>query len=340
MVRQLIPRMLPLSFLVMVSLALSSPVQDPELVYVSMPDISAYPGAEVAIGVFIDGIEPSDMVFSYQLDLSFDPDILVLDSVSREGTITLTWGSPEVNYDSAGGTVRLAAGSSSTLPQGDGVLIYLCCRVLATATPGAVTNLHFDQVMFNEGSPAATHFDGSLSVLKPARFDVSPTSLNMGIISPGQTDSAVFEIVNNTPQSLVVIESLSVAHPAMTLGPIALPDTLENPGDSSRSFTVLCSPVSEDLISEQIGIYSSTGFFVSADILANSDYDLFWETLAKTVGLQPIQQDVVDLLDEKGNHNTQADIGDLLVILKGKQPVRSLKTTPADMFHEGTGGVR
>lgn len=321
----------------MASLAASShgqvPPPPPQL---HMWDISATPGAEVAIEIHIIGVELADSVFSYELELSFDPSILALDSLSRVGTTTPAGALIVNNYDSTGGSIRIVSGMSTPM-LGYGALLYLYCQVLTTATPGTSTSLRFDRVMLNEGYPPEDHFDGNLSVLVPAGFEVAPASLNFGIVPRGLTDSSSFEIVNPTPQSLVVIDSLTVAYSAITFGPIDLPASLENPGDSSRLVTVLCNPVSEDLISEQIGVYASTGGSVLVDVTANSDYNLFWETLAKTVSLQSIQPEVVD---GKGNINGQADIGDLLIILKGRQPVQSFKTTPTDVSHVGTGGVR
>ena len=290
---------------------------------ISMPDTGAKPGAKVTVGIEVAGVETNDSVYSYELDLSFDPAILLLDSLSRVGTVTWSTASIVNNYDTTAGSMRIAVSSASGPLEGDGVLLYLFCEVLAAAVPETTSPLQFDRVMFNEGTPGAVTTDGLLTVLLPTGFDVEPPYLNLGIIPAGMTDTATFQVINSTPHSEVILESRSLANPYLALSPMELPDTLDNPGDPSRTITVACAPTNIKLINDQIKLYSSTGSFETVVVEANADAELFYDVVALKMGGDLLPGDVADSLDANGNNDGKPDLGDLMVIMRGLQPEAS-----------------
>jgi len=57
------------------------------------------------------------------------------------------------------------------------------------------------------------------------------------------------------------------------------------------------------------------------------------------MGMVPLPEEMADSLDAIGNSNGQADIGDLMMILRGLQSTTSAKVV-ADASRHDVGGVR
>ncbi|MFH1892572.1 MAG: PKD domain-containing protein [Candidatus Zixiibacteriota bacterium] len=145
---------------------------------------------------------------------------------------------------------------------------------------------------------------------------LDPSSLDLGIVQVGDKDSASFSITNTTPQSLLVVTSVTGNHASLTLQKPSLPDSIDTPDDPSRSITVLCQPSDDEAIAGTITIATNAGDY-TIPVKANSGFALFFDVLDLIMKSESIPQDMAAHLDEMGNGNGEADIGDLMIILRG-----------------------
>lgn len=130
-----------------------------QTVDVSLPDLSDTTGASVMIPVNVSDLTGLD-VFSYNMKISFDSTVLKPTGVSITGTVTAPWGS--VTSALSDSQVVIAAAGSSTL-SGSGELIAIIFDVIGNS--GAKTDLVFEVMQFNEGTPAANTTNGSFTVI-------------------------------------------------------------------------------------------------------------------------------------------------------------------------------
>ncbi|MBN2413019.1 T9SS type A sorting domain-containing protein, partial [candidate division KSB1 bacterium] len=98
-------------------------------------------------------------IYSYGCKLTFDSNVLEATGASSAGSLSETWGAPTAS--TASGEIQIGAAGSSALA-GSGDLLWVNFHV--KGGNGTSTTIHFDNFMFNEGSPAATTVDGLFTV--------------------------------------------------------------------------------------------------------------------------------------------------------------------------------
>ncbi len=136
-------------------------VQADSSIQVVVPDTSGEFGTNIAIPVIVDDVTTDDSVWSAEIILTFDSNVLTADSAYSTGTISQGWGAPTFNATIPGSLHIAMAGMSSVL-SGSGVLVYAVFVV--NGQLGDTTTIHFDQMMFNEGTPAVQTTDGLFKV--------------------------------------------------------------------------------------------------------------------------------------------------------------------------------
>src|SRR5574344_2038515 len=102
---------------------------------VRMTDTTVYRGTVFDLPIRVDSTFSGTEVYSYALQLQFDPRSLTLDTILTTGTLTEAWGSPSckvtrVNESQA--TLTIAAANTQPL-SGDGRLVLLRFRSTLTA---------------------------------------------------------------------------------------------------------------------------------------------------------------------------------------------------------------
>ncbi len=117
-------------------------------------------------------------VYSYELTITWSSTYATALDASVTGTLTSPWGG--VTTHPTAGRVDIAAAGVSPL-SGSGTLVYL--RFVLGPSSGNA-NLTFASSLFNEGSPATTRTNGSLSITALPVVTISP---NTGEILVGET---------------------------------------------------------------------------------------------------------------------------------------------------------
>ena len=144
---------------------------------VSLPDTSSYPDTVIEVPIYVADVTGGG-IYALGIKISFDSKMLEAVGAETGGTLTSLWGAPTFNSDSTTAVIGIAGTTALT---GNGKLIKILLRVIGS--PGDTTKIHFEEFIFNEGSPAARTKDGILRVVKKtkkAELFVSPTVLNFG----------------------------------------------------------------------------------------------------------------------------------------------------------------
>jgi hypothetical protein len=135
-------------------------------IQVAIPDTSGEFGEIISIPVFVSEIATEDSVYSFEMILTFDNNVVTADSAYTTGTIAEGWGYPTFN-DTIPGQMRIAMAGVFPL-NGSGVLVYVV--FIVTGSPDDTTTIHFDSLRFNDPGvyappfPADTTVDGLFTV--------------------------------------------------------------------------------------------------------------------------------------------------------------------------------
>ena len=133
-------------------------VSSPEAVTVSISNISAYSGGSMVIPIKV-GETKGLGIYAVGIKLTYDPEILKATGATNKGSITENWGDPIFNITSG----RINIGMAGTSPlTGSGDLVFVNFDVIGS--PGANTTIHFEEMLFNEGTPSSNTTDGAFSI--------------------------------------------------------------------------------------------------------------------------------------------------------------------------------
>ncbi|MEZ4700083.1 MAG: cohesin domain-containing protein [Rhodothermales bacterium] len=147
-------RLSPSTFLLVIAAFLAAPAA--AQVSVSLPAVTGQLGTSQDIDLTVGSVTGQN-VTSYQFSITYDPTVLEINAVSVTGTLS-SGTSATVNTATSGQiTVAWAAASAIT---GQGALIKLSADLIGVGT-SALTIADF---IFNEGAPAATPSNGSVTV--------------------------------------------------------------------------------------------------------------------------------------------------------------------------------
>ena len=126
-----------------------------------LPDTNAVVLESLDLPVYVDSSLTGASVLAYQLQISFDAALIQVLGVSAAGYLGEPFGLPAVNLETAGQITVAAAGITPLT--GSGVLLMIH---FAALLPGE-SNVLFtgsESNFFNEGTPALTFIDGSISI--------------------------------------------------------------------------------------------------------------------------------------------------------------------------------
>ncbi len=122
-------------------------------------------------------------VTSYQFDLGYNASVVTATGVSTSGTITAAAGWATPSFSVVSGRIRVSAAGSGALT-GSGTLLKITFAIDPTLINGSSTTLTLSNAIYNEGTPAVTTTNGSITVNATPQIYVSP---NSGEIAVGQT---------------------------------------------------------------------------------------------------------------------------------------------------------
>ncbi len=127
---------------------------------VELPDVSVYAGKEVVVPVNVKSVADKDVI-SYEFNVRYDPSVIqpvgdavdVKDTASRGLSVVANANEP--------GLLRVVVYGAYPIDQ-DGVLLNL--RFTAIGTPGSVSAISLERVMFNEGDVPVSLRDGQVKL--------------------------------------------------------------------------------------------------------------------------------------------------------------------------------
>lgn len=169
-----------------VLLSVSARAQDPKI-FLDADDISAAPGEQIMLSVFIENLP--DTIAAYQLRLSMSrPDIAeFVPTISTTGTLTDGWGGGATTI--TGHDLRITSGAGvppfwdPILPNTSGVLVQAVIEMYCD-----IPDTMQDRTLLIELSPVNTYFSNPQGVLVEP-VDLSGGSVIAGSRCPHQGDS-------------------------------------------------------------------------------------------------------------------------------------------------------
>jgi len=127
---------------------------------VKLASVAASTGKEIVVPVNVEGIADKNVI-SYEFDLRFDPSVMqpILDAADVKGTISR--GLSVVTNATEPGLLRVVVYGAYPI-DGDGVLLNL--RFAAIGGVGSISDLKFENLMFNEGEPRVIVTNGKVEL--------------------------------------------------------------------------------------------------------------------------------------------------------------------------------
>ncbi len=137
---------------------------------VSLPNVSTLVGDTVSVAVAVQEDVTGLGIFSAQMNISYDSDLIKAINVALEGTLTQGWVIDDTVVTGIGtsiDTVKIAIATPGpdTL-SGSGDIVRIKFAVSDSAAIGDSIPLVFEEFFFNEGDPAANAQDGSVQILE------------------------------------------------------------------------------------------------------------------------------------------------------------------------------
>ena len=128
---------------------------------VSIGKLTASQGQTLAIPVTLTLPAGTPSLRAYQFELSYDPNVVIPDGAGADGTNTLSSSFAVVTNPSTPGRLRIAVFGSGSI-SASGTLLNVRFRVVGGRS--SASTLAFAGLLLNEGNPAATVSNGSISV--------------------------------------------------------------------------------------------------------------------------------------------------------------------------------
>lgn len=139
----------------------------PVEIAVSLPDTAGALQMPITIPLIIGNLQSMEIT-TCRFTIRYDPQVLSIEQVSTNNTLTANWNPPVVNFYADSVTILL---EGTTPLQSSGILANLNC--LPIGETGQSTNLIFSKAEFNQGYPFAAPQNGMFTVLPPPSVSVS-----------------------------------------------------------------------------------------------------------------------------------------------------------------------
>ncbi len=136
-------------------------------------DVFGVAGEEVLVPVLTDPLD-GDAVLSWELEATFDPDLLDFIGFETSGTICETWS--EVYWVLEGNNLTAAAAGPEITSPGT-TLVYLRFMINPIADVGETGYVNFASLLYNEGSPVVQTYNGSVTVT------IAPLALAITVVA-------------------------------------------------------------------------------------------------------------------------------------------------------------
>jgi len=129
----------------------------------SIPELTAQPGESLNIPVEMTGAPTDSGIFSIQFDIIYNPILITADNVIFNTTspVISDW---KNEFNLTDGKISFALAGSDFVPT-DIVIANLTFMVSEFAENGDMSELHFENLYVNEGTPAASGQDGIIRVV-------------------------------------------------------------------------------------------------------------------------------------------------------------------------------
>ena len=150
-----------------------------QTIQMRIPDLTATNGDVIDIPVYVDNSLSGLNVFSYQLQISYNANLLLYNSVIVAGTMSSSWGLPTVN---PAGNLQIANAGGSAL-SGTGTLLYIRFNCISNGGTAINFNGGSTNNYFNEGSPEMTFDNGYISIAALPVITIGP---NTALLSVGE----------------------------------------------------------------------------------------------------------------------------------------------------------
>ncbi|TLX73275.1 T9SS type A sorting domain-containing protein [Labilibacter sediminis] len=142
---------------------------------------SGYVGDTLLIAINTLSSVTDSGIYAYQLELNYSPNYFKPIGVSTSGTLSESWGDPQMNiYDT--GKLRLSAAGVAAL-EGQGTLVYIKFKLMRVGNV-YITFSNTSYNMLNEGDPQLTLENGRINIVALPFITVTP---NQGVIPIGGT---------------------------------------------------------------------------------------------------------------------------------------------------------
>ncbi len=142
-------------------------------VAVSAPDTTGPQGGIISLPIRVEDDVTGLEIWSLEMTLSFNGNILRADSVIIDGALMEGW---TLFFNPSEDQITVTAAGTSPL-SGEGPLLFIEFQVDSNANVGANSPLELDSFLFNEGVPSATRIDGLLRVGPPEGVEEEPEGL-------------------------------------------------------------------------------------------------------------------------------------------------------------------
>lgn len=167
-------------FMIMLSMLIPKVWSQNQYVNLKIPDTTAIKGSTIDIPIYIEN-NIGASIYSYSIQLSYDPTFLQPVSVDVAGCVSAAFGAPIVNLSTIG-SIKIAAAGISPL-MGDGKLLIVKWKIVGCCW----TSLNFSDTKtnyFNEGNPAVHLMQGSISIQNPPEISLNIHNL---VLAKGDT---------------------------------------------------------------------------------------------------------------------------------------------------------
>ncbi|MCB0806623.1 MAG: Ig-like domain-containing protein [Bacteroidales bacterium] len=161
---------------------LTGTILQAQTIQMRIPDPTAVNGDVVSIPVYVDNTLTGLNVYSYQLVISYNSNVITANNVTVSGTMSSGWGNPVYNTSTPG--ILGIAHAGSTPLAGTGVLLYLNFTCTGTGGSSLIFNNGSTSNFFNEGTPVMVFDNGSINVTALPTISINP---NTALLAVGET---------------------------------------------------------------------------------------------------------------------------------------------------------
>jgi hypothetical protein len=177
------------------SIARPSATEAAATITATLPVATGTPAANVTIPISVSDLTGKG-VFSYEFDISYDPNVLTPLNNPVDTTGTLSGAFQTVANSPTPGHLLVAAFGTNAL-SGSGKLLNLVFKV--APVHNGTSPLTWQKLQFNEGSPQAGPVNGGFTIGDPCAAVISPAAKSFGV--NGGSGSVSISISNGCPVS-------------------------------------------------------------------------------------------------------------------------------------------